>query len=329
MDIVWYLILGLVIGAGIRVVLKMRKKKKESSTKEITRDYFSKMFNKRFEENNNYFAFVFNMILKNMTGQTKEEIDALCDEVPAAKERFALACHNLAKVGSNNLCFMEDEKIKLLDYSQRTNDICKSDTIKALPYLADFYKEYNFLYRDLFEELLLNKMTCGVFRKSFQCLFSEERDEENQEDVKNLMGLIESFFDIEVDKELRRLLELDENFDIRNSKDPLVVECIGVVEAMKEEGLLVKFVQLWTENMREFSKKYAILYNELYEFFKKIEAEVKEDLPMLSFILLKVTNYNLSLREKTPEECLRVLELYNSGVLTGGYYSFQDPKYRT
>ena len=146
MDIVWYVFLGLVIGLVIRFFIKGRKKKKEPSTEEMIRDHFSKMFNKCFEENNNYFGSVFNMILKNMTGKTKEEIDALCDEVPAAKERFSLACRNLAKVGANNLCLMKSEKIELLDISQRTNDIFERDTIKVLPYLADFYKEYNFLY---------------------------------------------------------------------------------------------------------------------------------------------------------------------------------------
>ena len=278
-----------------------------------------------------HFNYIYYDELQKESEKSNEEIERMLDEIPAAKERFVIACQNLAKYAQTNLCLMEDEKV---DRSIATEERIQHDTVEILPYIADFYKEYYFLYKDIYVHFLKCNVIGEINERLYNCLFSQTNDDKNQSKVDWLIEAIESDLNYEIDHFIIDYLSFDKNYDVRNSTDSRVKKYLKLAEQIKaEENLLKKYTDIWVEKMRIISKKYVDLYNELTVFFEETEVALKEQLPIISLS----SRYPLDLsyclfpllctRERIDEACYRILELYKNGIVVGSYGLDQDPKY--
>lgn len=329
MDIAWYVFFGVTIGLLIRVALTLRKKKKKNEKEKGKAEVYEndELFKKfvtqnidGFENKDSEFLEFYESTLSGFNIE-KSKLDVACENVPFAKERFVKSCRELAKIGKTNVCLIENEK---LDWTQRSNEKITNDIIQVLPVLANFYKEHNYLYKYVFNDLLFYGVTIGANECTFGCFFGDEEDENKTKIREHTLDVINMWFDSEIDIMIRIFLDLDKSIDIRNSTNSQVIHYLNIAEKMKEESLLERFIDIWIMQMKKIGMKYSTAAKELMEFFDETENEIKVDLPWFSVASLLLPSCNLVLKEKTEEECLRVLDLYTSGKMTGVYSDFYE-----
>ena len=320
-----------IITVAIILEIKKRKSKKQKSKNqtatqnnlendEIFKKFVSETI-KDFENKEDAFLIFYESSLSGF-GIEKAKLDAAYDDISFAKERFSDSCYKLAKIGTTNVCLMEDENI---DFSQKTTEKVTNDIIQVLPLLADFYREYDYLYKYVYTDLLLYGATVGANRATFG--FFGEDNEKSREIRKHTLRIISEFFDFEIDTMIRVFLDLDKSVDIRNSTDAQIIHYLDIAEKMKEESLFLEFVNIWVSHMKNIGGKYTVAYIDLKKFFEELENEIKIDLPWFSLDYISLPSYSLVLKEQSEDECLRILELYKTGTLSGNYYSLKDPKY--
>lgn len=317
----------IIVGVIVFLIVKSKKKKKQEEAKASAILEDNELFKKfvtqaveEFENRDSDFLVFYESSLEGFDIE-KAKLDAIYEDIPFAKERFANSCRELAKIGKTNICLMEKEN---LDWSQRTNERITNDIIQVLPLLANFYKEYNYLYKYICDDLLLYGVTLGANECTFGCFFGDEADEGKAKIREHTLNVINEWFDLEINTMIRVFLELDKSVDIRNSNNPKIVHYLNIAEKMKKESLLDKFIDIWIMQMRKIGVKYPTTGKELMAFFDEIENEIKADLPWFSMAYVSLPSYNLLLKEQTEEECLRVLELYISGKMTGAYSEFNE-----
>ncbi|MBE6534502.1 MAG: hypothetical protein E7678_06010 [Ruminococcaceae bacterium] len=311
-------------------MFNLKKKKREEEEREKERKAFEDFKKnlvyaiKKIGENEKYFESIYETRL-DAVGVNKNELDLICEQLPEAKERFSMACEDLLKVSKTNICFMENpaENVSNIDENRINHDI-----IEALPIMARLYREQVFLYKKLYRELFADKIVYRVNGFLFGNFIRV--DEVSDEEFQSSNRAVEAFLELEINDVIRVGFGLDKDVDVTKISNPTVVKYIEYAKQIEEEeNLYMEFLQSWVSQTQKIGRKYGMIHLELYEYFKDMNEKIETEIPWFSSGCLTFPQSYLSLKDGTEEECLRVLELYKNGTLSGKYYSFNDPKYRT
>ena len=311
-------------------MFNLKKKKREEEEREKERKAFEDFKKnllyaiKKIGENEKYFESIYETRL-DAVGVNKNELDLICEQLPEAKERFSMACEDLLKVSKTNICFMENpaENVSNIDENRINHDI-----IEALPIMARLYREQVFLYKELYRGLFADKIVYRVNGFLFGNFIRV--DEVSDEEFQSSNRAVEAFLELEINDVIRVGFGLDKDVDVTKISNPTVVKYIEYAKQIEEEeNLYMEFLQSWVSQTQKIGRKYGMIHLELYEYFKDMNEKIETEIPWFSSGCLTFPHSYLSLKDGTEEECLRVLELYKNGTLSGKYYSFNDPKYRT
>ena len=249
-------------------------------------------------------------------------------DISGAKKRFSDIAERLLEESKTNVCFMDAEKCKSI---QADDEKITQDTIRALPIMADFYNCYNDFYKNLYLNTCLFKvLPCHMLLYGNLVLKAQGNESVTDEDLQKSKDLIKDFFDYEVKAVVRGLFseESDEEFEKKINIWPLRKFLICANYIAEKEEMYEKYALMWVHKLQEIGDVYSKIISDLGEYFEEIEAKMEKELPWFSITLFSFPGEYLFLREETSEECLRVLELYKKGIMSGKYMYWTDPKYR-
>ena len=210
------------------------------------------------------------------------------------------------------------------------------DTIEVLPVLGEYFKWYNILVKDIHIELLGKKFLGPITDMAFGRVFAKEGDYASKEAYDRsrqaFVQTIDNFFQEEIRTVVKQFLGIEAHVDLKDTGDvririiaPKINPLIKLAQEYSEqEDLYGKFLSVWVTKMQQIGRKYADIHSDLAEYLDEIEAKMKEHIE--NYLLYDTSMFWITycwaprLDEKTQEECLRVLELYNSGRLSGVYH---------
>ena len=310
----------LIVAVAIFLVVKSKKKKKENEERkeqeqlERFKEYL--LARADYSSHEDYFFEIYKTALE-VSGISEKELDLLCAKIPEYKARFSSACEKLLKVDKSNVCFMENPPSSVSD------DKITHDIIEALPIMAQFYGEYNEFYEDAYYTILYEKMIkfhhrlFGVFYKKIDGTLSDK----DEAIFDKALSVVQKYFDDLIEQSIRDFIGLDDNYVIKNSPIPTIQKFVRYAEKItEEEKLFEEFLRVWINSMHKKSDKYITAEDDCCQYFKQIEAKMQESFSWFSMSLFfKFPDAYLLLEEKSKEECLKVLKLYESGRLSGKY----------
>ena len=122
---------------------------------------------------------------------------------------------------------------------------------------------------------------------------------------------------------------IEAHIDIKDTQDvririiaPKINPLVKLAQEYSEqEDLYGTFLSVWVTKMQQIGRKYADENLNLTEYFDGIEVKMKQHIENYSqYDMFWLNCWAPRLDETTEEECLRVLKLYTSGILSGKYY---------
>lgn len=312
------------------IICKNKNKREGEKFKTALSSHFAE-----FSNRTDYFENIFEMIMEH-EGVQKESVDKILQELPTYKEQFTRACDKLIALSEHNVCLFSKEKRDKTDFTHLRRDSITRDTIEVLPALGEYFKWYNTLYKDIHKELLLKKFCFRINDMAFGRVFAKESEYSSKEDYDKAMQAfaqtIDNFFQEEIRTVVKQFLGIEAHVDLKDTGDvrirmiaPKINPLMKLAQEYSEqEDLFANFFAIWVTKMQQIGKKYAAAHLDLVDYFDKIEAKMKEHIEnyfLYDTSMVWILNcWAPRLDEKTPEECLRVLELYKSGSLSGVYY---------
>lgn len=242
------------------------------------------------------------------------------------------------KIGKNNLCLLEkDELSKRLENIAsfpEQKEMIASNTVQLLPVLANFYREYNSLYKETYNYL---REASYVDTYLWVVAFEKEEEFSTNEEREDYKNRLHSFYDkmekftYYISKRyIKSFLGFDENSNIEIENNSSAAPYLAYVNNNIKE-LTLQVFKLYAEGMRNLASPFIRAAADLIQYFEETENDVKKVLPWFSyhrFNLPKGHYAHLRLQEATEDECLRILELYKSGKIIGIYDYYHDPKYK-
>ena len=248
---------------------------------------------------------------------TLDELELVCKQIPHCKEEFSKACKELAAIGKSNVCLMSDDKAG----ANLSDEKIACDVKEALPVLARFYKEYDRLYKMIYKEILTHKIVCGANMWYLIWEMPESAWTEpdgRRKEVNSKLEAIDGMYGLEINDLICKYLNLDKGVEVRESTDARVVKYVAYADELrKTEELFERYVEIFVDQWREISSKYTDESLNLKEYLNKTEEEIQKTLPWFSLKSFNLPSSYLVLEEASEQECLRVLELYNSGKMKG------------
>ena len=241
------------------------------------------------------------------------------DNLDFEKTRFLNVCERLLIEAKTNVCFM-DESMRVsrgLGVSHISDDRITQDVTRALPIMAEFYSAYSYLYTEVYWNTYV-----GIVQPCSMLLFGNFRlgamheIEVTNEDLQASNAFMKKVFDSEVDAVIDSVLP-----KVSCSRETLARYSEQIVE---DDELYEKYGLAWITKLHEIGKDTVLAGVDLWEFLKNIEAKMKKELPWFSISLFKFPSTYILLREKTSEECLRVLNLYKYNNWRGRYSYFYE-----
>lgn len=317
---------GFVTLAIVVIIIIFCKKKNKREGKKF-KAALSSHFTE-FSNRTDYFENIFEMIMEH-EGVQKASVDKILQEIPTYKEQFTRACDKLIAISEHNICLFNEEKRRNADF---THDSLTRDTIEVLPALGEYFKWYNTLYKDIYNELLIKKFCFRINDMAFGRVFAKESEYSSKESYDKAMQAfaqtIDNFFQEEIRTVVKQFLGIEAHIDLKDTRDARIRIIATKVnpliklaqEYSEQEDLYAKFLSIWVSKMQQIGKKYADAHLDLDDYFDKIEAQMKQHIEDYSiYDMFWLNCWAPRLDETTQEECLRVLELYKSGSLSGVY----------
>ena len=207
------------------------------------------------------------------------------------------------------------------------------DTVKTLPALSEFFEVHKKLVVDIY--LPLEKIL-DFHQITWQCA-DMEIDENASDAVKEHFQPKKDFAQkLRHTHYIKNIVEFVWSYTICETlpqyNTPAVRELfMQFVE--NDTELYDKWKKIWARKWLELDRKHGsflVHYDGLFGFLKSVEefhGSPKWFYPT-SERGVSWVGFKLNLEEYTKEECLRILDLYDQGILKGSYKKYSDPKYK-
>ena len=315
-----------------------RNEKRDEIFKEAVRMFTSlyegEEYDSRFEEDydmhmNNFWK-EFDTYMNCDSKEKNEILNELLTDIPKLKNDYEKALMELWKISSNNTVFFstseeENQFIQETEFSERDNKISK-DIIKTLPALADFLE----IERTLLDvkKYLFNLFDAQKFLWAIP-KNADPNDEAAQIQGKSCADKCFVFLKLYIGEDgwnaIKSKYPMYDNEEDKNAY-------MEIVDGDKEST--AKWIDIWTEKYRRISMKKHHIEElpKLMEFFDTITEKFGNPtwlrFPSQGFRTSQYSSFFISSsQEQSKEELLRIRELYISGVITGSYRAYKDPKY--
>lgn len=305
----WPILLLILIVIVIVVIKKTKKNKEKEKYRKFLVDFID---NKKNDKE--FFSDFYGEALKEQ-GLSQKELDALFKRIPQYKSEYSTACQELAEIGKSNVCLMSD---KDAGASLTTERITK-DIIEVLPRLARFYKEYDHLYKNIYDDVFNKKVTTANMWYLFAKL-------DNKENERHYFGLIDKMFNYIISNITCDYLGI-ERIDIRECDDAEVVRFVQYAdEIIEAEDLAYKHLRIFMSGIEEIGDKNIQEGMNLNLYFREVESDMKNTLPWFSTKNFALPSSCLVIDNPSEKECLRILNLYKTGKMRGKYSKALEKK---
>lgn len=310
--------LGIFIIIITIIIVQTKKNRQKEKFKVALKNHIA-----NFSNRTEYFENIYSMIAER-EGVDLAVVDKMLLEIPNHKRQFTLACDELIALSDHNICLFSEEKRRNTDW---TPDRLTRDTIEVLPVLGKYFKVYNTLYTNIHTELLVKKFLFSISDKAVGIALSKESDYETKEHYdksrRAFMKVVDNFYQAEIRNVIRDFLKFPAHIDIETTTNSKVLMLSKLAqEYSQQEDLDTMFLKIWIVKMQEIARRYVAPNTELDQYFNEIQEKMQqyfEDYSVSDMFWLNFRLWAPSLDERTEEECLRVLKLYNEGKLRGAY----------